>query len=134
MAKKIDTVARFFRRFVSFSTEWKDYEAVLTSDFTRTELPSPAHPQGTTCGAAELLQKVGESRKQLSAQHFEIRNHLETDNQIAVEVLWTGLLAADSGAFKKGKNIKASLSMFFEFKGEKILNQRIYDSHQPVPG
>ena len=134
MAKKIDTVARFFRRFVSFSTEWKDYEAVVTSDFTRTEMPSPLHPQGVTCSAAELLQQVGESRKLLSAQHFEIRNHLETDIQIAVEVVWTGLLAADSAAAKKGKNIKSSMSMFFEFKGDKILSQRIYDSHQPTPG
>ena len=46
MPRKIDTVARFFRRFVSFSTKWKD---------------------------------------------------VEPDIQIVVQLLWTGLLAADLG-------------------------------------
>jgi len=134
MARKVDTIARFFRRFVSFSTEWKDYEPVLAPEFTQKEFPSPASPKGQTCNAAELLKKVGEWRKQLSAQHFEIVNHVESDNQIAVEVLWTGLLASDYGDFKKGKNIKSSLCMIFEFKEDKILLQRIYDAHEPVAG
>jgi len=130
MPRKVETVARFFRRFVSFSTEWKDFEPVLTADFVQRELPSPAFPKGQACNAAELLQRIGQSRKQLTAQHFEILNSVESDNQIVVEVLWTGLLGADLGAFKKGKNIKAQHCMFFEFKGEKILQQRIYDSHE----
>ncbi len=134
MPKKVDTVSRFFRRFVSFSTEWKDFEPVLTSDFAQKELPSPAHPKGLTFNAAEMLQRIGESRRQLSAQHFEIQNSIESDIQIVVEVLWTGLLAVDLGAFKKGKNIKANLCMIFDFKGEKILQQRIYDSHERISG
>ena len=134
MGRKVDTVARFFRRFVSFSTEWKDYEPVLATDFSQKEFPSPANPKGLTLNAAELLKKIGEMRKQLSAQHFEITNHIETDNQVAVEVLWTGLLAADRGSFKKGKNIKANLCMIFEFREEKIVLQRIYDSHELSPG
>jgi ketosteroid isomerase-like protein len=134
MARKVDTVARFFRRFVSFSTEWKDYEQVLAPDFSQKEFPSPANPKGVTLNAAELLRKIGEQRKQLSAQHFEITNHIETDNQVAVEILWTGLLAADLGPFRKGKNIKANLCMVFEFRDEKILLQRVYDSHEPVSG
>jgi|SRR5579862_3853729 len=134
MPRKVDTVARFFRRFVSFSTEWKDYEPILAVDFTQKEFPSPANPKGQSLNAAELLKRIGEMRKQLSAQHFEITNHLESDNQVMVEVLWTGLLSADLGPFKKGKNIKSNLCMVFEFMGEKILAQRIYDSHEQVPG
>ncbi|HLY72874.1 MAG TPA: nuclear transport factor 2 family protein [Planctomycetota bacterium] len=134
MPRKVDTVARFFRRVVSFSTEWKDYEPVLTPDFSQKEFPSPQHPKGVTLNAAELLKRVGEQRKQLSAQHFEMTTQIETDNQVAVEILWTGLLAADLGPFKKGKNIKANLCMVFDFQGDKILAQRIYDSHEPVSG
>jgi len=134
MPRKVDIVTRFFRRFVSFSTEWKDYEPVLATDFSQREFPSPANPKGVTLNAAELLKKIGETRKQLSAQHFEISNHIETDNQVAVEVLWTGLLAADLGPFKKGKNIKANVCMVFEFRDEKIVLQRIYDSHEVVSG
>jgi len=134
MARKVDTVARFFRRFVSFSSEWKDYEQVLATDFSQKEFPSPAYPKGVTLNAAELLKKIGESRKQLSAQHFEITNHIESDNEVAVEILWTGLLAADLGPFRKGKNIKANICMVFEFREDKILRQRIYDSHEVVSG
>jgi ketosteroid isomerase-like protein len=130
----VDTIARLFRRFVSFSQDWKDFEPILDSEFSLKEFPSPANPKGASMNAAELLKWIGEQRRQLSAQHFEITNHLEADNQAAVEVLWTGLLAADRGPFKKGKNIKANLCMVFEFRGEKILQQRIYDSHEPASG
>jgi hypothetical protein len=134
MARKVDTIARYFRRFVSFSGEWKDYEPVLTLDFTQKEMPSPANPKGLTFNAAELLKRIADSRKQLAAQHFEITNHLESDNMAFVEVLWTGLLAADLGAFKKGKNIKTSLCMVFEFREEKIWQQRVYDAHEYTSG
>jgi ketosteroid isomerase-like protein len=134
MSRKVDTIARYFRRLVSFSQEWKDFEAILDPEFTQKEFPSPANPKGLQLNAAELLKRIGELRKQLTAQHFEITNQFESDNQVAVEVLWTGLLAMDQGPFKKGKNIKSNLCMVFEFRGEKILLQRIYDSHEPVSG
>lgn len=134
MPKKIDTIARYFRRFVRFSSEWKDFDEVLTSDFVQRELPSPANPEGLSVNAAELLKRIGESRKTLAAQHFEVTNHLESDNQVIVEVLWTALLAADFGGFKKGKNIKQGVCMVFEFRESKIYQQRIYDSHQYLSG
>src|SRR5579864_631778 len=121
MPRMVDTIARLFRRFVSFSQEWKDFEPILDPEFSLKEFPSPANPKGVSLNSAELLKWIGEQRKLLSAQHFEITNHLEADHQAAVEVLWTGLLAADRGLFKKGKNIKANLCMVFEFRGEKIL-------------
>jgi len=134
MARKVDTVARFFRRYVSFSGEWKDYEPVLAAEFTQKEFPSPSNPKGSTLNAAELLKKISEMRSQLSAQHFEITNHVESDNQVAVEVVWTGLLSSSQRSFKRGQNIKSYLCMIFEFSGEKILLQKIYDSHEPVQG
>lgn len=134
MARKVDTVARFFRRFVSFSSEWKDFEMVLAPEFTQKEYPSPSNPKGSQLNAAELLKKIGESRAQLSAQHFEITNHIESDNQVAVEVTWTGLLSASTRGFKKGQNVKAYLCMIFEFKDDKILLQRVYDSHEQLLG
>src|SRR5579872_2575911 len=117
MPRLVDTIARFFRRQVSFTQEWKDFEAILDPEFAQKEFPSPANPKGVQLNAAELLKSIGEQRKHLSAQHFEMTNHIEADNQVAVEVLWTGLLSADRGAFRKGKNIKANLCMVFEFRG-----------------
>lgn len=134
MSRKTDTIARFFRRFVSFSSAWKDYEMVLAPEFAQKEFPSPSNPKGSTLNAAELLKRIGDSRALLTAQHFEIANYVESDNQVAVEVVWTGLLATSQRNFKKGQNIKSNLCMIFEFQGEKIVQQRIYDSHEPVQG
>jgi ketosteroid isomerase-like protein len=134
MPRKVDTIARYFRRFVRFSGEWKDYEEVLTTDFIQKEMPSPTNPQGLAINAAELMKRIPESRKTLAAQHFEVVNQLESDNQAFVEVVWTALLAADFGGFKKGKNIKSNVCMIFEFREEKILQQRIYDAHAYASG
>ena len=132
MSRKTDTIARFFRRFVSFSSDWKDFEMVLAPEFTQKEFPSPSNPKGHTINAAELLKRIGEMRSQLTAQHFEISNYVENDNLVAVEVVWTGLLSASTRGFKKGQNIKSYLCMIFEFQGDKIYAQRIYDSHESV--
>lgn len=128
MPRKVDTLARFFRRFVSFAGEWKDYEQILSQDFSYKEQPNPANPKGLALNAEELIQRIAASRKQFAAQNFEIKTHLESDILAMAEVVWTALLAADYAGFKKGKTIRAGVCMVFEFREEKILSQRVYNS------
>jgi len=128
MPRKVDTIARFFRRFVSFAGDAKDYEQILSHDFSYKEMPSPSNPKGLSLTAEELIQRIAAARKQFTAQNFEIKTHLESDIIAMVEVVWTALLAADYAGFKKGKTIRAAICMIFEFREEKILFQRVYNA------
>lgn len=130
MPRKVDTIARYFRRHSSFAGDWTAYEQILTPDFSYREMPSPSNPKGDSCTAEQLVQRIGGARKLFGGQNYEIKTHLENDIVAMVEVVWTALLASDFAGFKKGKSIRASLCMVFEFREEKILSQRVYDAHE----
>ena len=132
MARKVDTVARYFRRLASFAGNPADYDGILHPEFQVTEFPSVLNAALRTSVFQDCIKRVGEGRKLLSAQHFEITGHVESDILVAVEGKWNGLLAADYGGQKKGKALKARFCMIFEFKDEKIWRQRSYETSDPA--
>ena len=132
MARKVDTVARYFRRLASFAGNRADYDGILHPEFQVVEFPSVQNPTLRTTGLDDRVARVGEGRKRYSSQHFEITNQVESDLQVAVEGNWSGILAADSGAHKKGKSLKGRFCMIFEFKEEKIYRQRTYETLDPA--
>ena len=52
----------------------------------------------------------------ISTQTIEIVNAVASDQCVALEVLWTGMLAV-GGALKPGDQLRARFAQFFEFKG-----------------
>lgn len=132
MARKVDTVARYFRRLASFAGTAADYEGILHPEFQSTEFPSVQNPALRTSTLAELLQRVAERRKRYSAQHFEILHQVEGDFEVAIEGAWSGLLSADFAGQKRGKSLKGRFSMFFEFQEDMIRRQRIYETVDPA--
>jgi len=134
MARKVDTVARYFRRLASFAGNPADYDGILHPEFQVTEYPSVFRPELRSSGFEEVVQRIGDGRRLLSAQHFEITSHVESDLLVAVEGLWNGLLAADDGGQKKGKSLKARFCMIFEFKEGKIWRQRAYETSDASAG
>jgi hypothetical protein len=131
MARKVDTVARYFRRLASFAGNRFDYDGILHPEFQVVEYPSLQNPTLRTTGLDERVQRVGEGRKRYSAQHFEVTNQLESELQVAIEGNWSGLLAVDVGPNKKGKSLKGKFCMVFEFKEEQIYRQRSYETVDP---
>ena len=131
MARKVDTVARYFRRLASFAGNAADYDGILHPEFQGTEYPSVLNAALRTSGFEDCIKRVGEGRKLLSAQHFEIATHAESDLLVAVEDKWHALLAIDYAGQKKGKALKAKFCMLFEFKDEKLWRQRVYETSDP---
>ena len=132
MARKVDTVARYFRRLASFAGNRTDYDGILHPEFQVVEYPSVQSPTIRTTGLDDRIQRVGEGRKRYSAQHFEITNQIESDLQVAVEGNWSGILGVDTAAAKKGKSLKGKFCMVFEFKEEQIYRQRSYETFDPA--
>jgi hypothetical protein len=58
-------------------------------------------------------------------------NAVASDQCVALEALWTGMLAV-GGALKPGDQLRARFAQFFEFKGGLIWRQRNCDGFDPL--
>jgi ketosteroid isomerase-like protein len=104
---------------------------VIDSNATIEQLPNRIYPNGIRAGVAKMADSFEKGRKLLSAQSYEIRNHIVNGDKVAVEVLWTGKLAIAFGNLAAGSEMRAHSAMFFEFANGKILSQRNYDCFEP---
>lgn len=104
---------------------------LFTPDMTVEQLPNRIYPQGVRHGLARMAEGFEKGRQLLSDQTYEIINALAMENRVAVEVLWTGTLAAAFGSLPSGAKMRAHSAMFFEFKDGKIASQRNYDCFEP---
>ena len=80
---------------------------------------------------AEMAESFAKGRRLLARQTYEIRNEVVAANKVALEVLWTGLLAVPLGALPAGSQMRAHFAMFLDFEDGKIISQRNYDCFDP---
>lgn len=56
---------------------------------------------------------------------------LETADEVAVELEWSGILAVPVMSMPAGSEMKAFVAMFLTFRAGKITSQRNYDCYPP---
>jgi ketosteroid isomerase-like protein len=67
----------------------------------------------------------------LQAEHFELVNAVAGDDQVAMEVIWTGTVRDAAGPFAAGQALRARFALFMEFRDGRIVRQRNYDCFDP---
>ncbi|MDX6456740.1 MAG: hypothetical protein QOE55_437 [Acidobacteriaceae bacterium] len=100
---------------------------IFTEDIRQIELPNSLNPSGQQSDLAGMLQRNEQGRKVLRSQHYEILSEVVQGSRVAVEAIWTGILAVPLGTLTPGSEMKAYLAMFFEFRDGRIASQRNYD-------
>ena len=100
---------------------------IFTEDVRQVELPNRLNPSGQQSDLAGMLQRSEQGRKILVSQHYEILSEIAQESRVAIEALWTGILAVPVGALPPGSEMRAHLAMFFEFRNGRIASQRNYD-------
>ena len=63
----------------------------------------------------------------ISSQNYEIIKTYSCGDTVIIEAIWTGKLAIPLGALQAGDEMKAYFAQFFEFKDNRIVEQRNYD-------
>jgi predicted ester cyclase len=101
--------------------------SIFTEDARQIELPNRLNPSGQKSNLAGMLQRSEQGRKVLLSQHYEILSGVAQGSRVAVEAVWTGILAAPLGTLIPGSEMKPHFAMFFEFRDGKIASQRNYD-------
>ncbi len=131
MEYKIELVKKYFALAESFCTESAEYDGILHPEMTATEFPSLNVKETRTRNRREMLAGMEAARKTLDSHRFDIHTIYETPEVLVIEAGWSGRMAADSGNFKKGQELKAHCCFIFEFKDGKIYRQRNYDCYEP---
>lgn len=130
----LEKTRHFLSLLESFESDPAAYRSLLHPDIEQTEFPNALTAMTKVRGFDQLLEGSRAGRQLLSAQTFDVQNVIGGtggDNQLALEVLWTGTIAADLGAFRAGQTLSANFCMVLEFKDGLLYRQRNYDCFQP---
>jgi ketosteroid isomerase-like protein len=95
------------------------------------EFPNRLLPDGAKRDVADMLEAAVRGQKVMTAQRYEILNAIAINNQVALEVQWSGTLAIPFGSIPAGGEMRARSAMFIEFRDGKIVRQRNYDCFDP---
>jgi ketosteroid isomerase-like protein len=103
----------------------------FTDDFVQEEYPNALNPQGQRSDLASALERSVRGKQTLRGQRYEIINAVADGDHVALEAMWTGLLAVPVGTLAAGAEMRAHFGVFLDFRGGKIARQRNYDSFDP---
>jgi len=103
----------------------------FTSDFVQIEYPNALNPKGQRSDLAEVVTRSEKGRQILRSQRYAIENAVASDDSVALEVEWTGVLAIPLAGLPAGGEMHAHFGVFLDFRDGKIARQRNYDCFEP---
>ena len=103
----------------------------FTKDVIQEEFPNRLAPIGAHRNLQAILDAARRGKRVLRAQKFEILNSIVDGDRVALEVYWSGLLAAPVDTLPADSEMRAHFSMWIEFKDGKITRQHNYDCFDP---
>ncbi|WP_393074421.1 nuclear transport factor 2 family protein [Streptomyces sp. LN704] len=102
------------------------------ADVVLRELPNALFPEGAVRDLDALREAAARGQERLSRQSFDVLNAVASQDQVALEVLWTGTLAAPLGNLPAGHVMRAHIATFLDFRDGLIVAQRNYDCYEPL--
>ena len=130
-APQIELVVRYLDMLWSSSSIRTSCAGNRHPDFQHVEYPNLVSKNGQKRDLDGCAKGMAMGRTPLSSQLFEIKGAIEQGESLHVEAVWTGKMAIYAGHLKKDQQLKAYLSMIFEFKDGLIYRQRNYDCYEP---
>ena len=124
---KLDVVKKYFAYAEQFRTAEVDYADIFHPEIEQTEYPNGLTAQLTVSDREALFQRMPNGAKLLASQKYDIQQAYVLEQTVITEVIWTAVVGADLGPFKKGQTLKAYFCCIFDFKDDLIYRQRNYD-------
>lgn len=95
------------------------------------ELPNKLNPSGARSDLPTILARAKQGQGILKSQSYEIHSEIAQGSHVAVEAVWSGVLAVPLGSLAAGATMRAHFAMFFEVTEGRISSQRNYDCFEP---
>ena len=103
----------------------------LAPDICQIEYPNQFVPKGAERDLAAMAAAAERGRRVVQSQRYEVRTAVATGNEVALEVLWVGILAVAIGSLAIGDEMRAHFGVFLTFRDGLITRQRNYDCFEP---
>lgn len=101
--------------------------ALYHPDIVQTEWPNQLKPKGDERTLDRLKADFERGKGLMLSQSYDIKTLLSTEDTVAVEATWQGVLAVPIGKLKAGDVMTAHIAGFFTFADNKIISQRNFD-------
>lgn len=124
-------IARRYLEALESGAEGPALAEFFTKDVIQEEFPNRLSPIGVHRNLHAILDAARKGKQILRAQKFEIMNSIVDGDRVALEVFWSGFLAAPVDSLPADSKMRAHFSMWLEFKDGKISRQHNYDCFDP---
>jgi ketosteroid isomerase-like protein len=125
------SIAKQYLRAVERGAVGAELKEFFTSDMSQEEYPNSIVPNGMRRDLAGILAAADRGQSVMASQTFELNNAIAQDDQVLLEILWTGTLGVPYGTLPIGGQMKARVATVLEFRGGRIASQRNYDCYYP---
>jgi ketosteroid isomerase-like protein len=103
----------------------------LAPDVSQIEYPNQFVPTGAERDLAAIMAAADRGRRVLQRQRYAVQTALAHGDEVALEVLWVGVLAVAVGSLAVGEEMRAHFGVFLTFRDGRITRQRNYDCFEP---
>jgi ketosteroid isomerase-like protein len=124
-------IVKTYLRAIEDGAPFDELQRFFTDDVVQREFPNQLVPNGATRGLAELAEASARGRKVITAQRFDVKNAIADGDRVALEIIWTGVLAISFGRIPAGGELVAHFGVFFELRDGRIASQHNYDCFDP---
>lgn len=124
-------LARQYLAAIEGMGDCKELAGFFSPDVVQDEFPNRLVPTGAKRNLTAILDGCERGKMVLSAQHYEVKTAMASEDTVVMEVVWTGTMAVEVGALPVGGEMKAHFALFLEFQDGKIVSQRNYDCFEP---
>jgi ketosteroid isomerase-like protein len=124
-------IARRYLEALESGADGNALAEFFTKDVVQEEFPNRLSPIGAHRDLNALIETARKGKKVMRAQRFEIRNSIVDGDSVALEILWSGLLAVPVDTLPADSEMRAHISVWLEFRDGKIARQHNYDCFDP---
>lgn len=124
-------IARKYLEALEHGAEGGALAEFFTEDVVQEEFPNRLSPIGVHRDLNAIRDAARKGKKTLRAQKFDVRNSIVDGDNVALEVVWSGLLAVPVDTLPADTEMRAHLSIWLEFRDGKISRQHNYDCFDP---
>lgn len=125
-------VARALYAAIEAGKHGEQLRAFFTADAVVVERPNVLKPTGARTELDGFLKASSVGASLLAWQSYEVRSALEHGTSAVLRVRWTGEIARDLGAFRKGQKLTAHIAQFVETRGGLVTSIETYDCYEPL--
>lgn len=124
-------IARRYLEAIEHGAEGGALSEFFAKDVVQEEFPNRLSPIGQHRNLQALLDAARKGKKVISHQKYDVLNAIADGDRVAMEVFWSGLLAIPLEGLPANSQLRAHVSIFFEFRDGKICRQHNYDCFDP---